>query len=316
MMPGRWSLLALLVALALALVAPRLLEPYFVGILTRVLIFAIFAMGLNLLMGYTGLPSLGQGAYLAVGAYTVGILAKKVGTGYLLASGAGVAMAGMMGAAFGLIALRARGASFLMITLALTQAVWAIAFTWRSLTGGDDGFPSVGRPEIGFLPWSLSDTRVFYYFVLVFLVLALAVFYTIVRSPYGLALQGTRDNELRMRSLGYNTWLLQYVAFIIAALFAGLAGVLYAFHVGAIAPGWAGVTPSAEALLMVIIGGPGTVVGPLVGAGVIIPVSEVANIFTQRWMMVLGATYVVVILFAPDGIVGRLRRLVPRRQPA
>lgn len=315
-MRGRWALAGLVAALGLALLAPALLQPYFVGLLTRVLVFAIFAMGLNLLMGYSGLPSLGQAAYLATGAYTVGIMVKKVGIGYFPASLAGVGMAGLLGAAFGLIALRARGASFLMITLALTQAVWAIAFTWRSLTGGDDGFPNVGRPDLGFLPWSLTDTRAFYYFVLSFFLAALGAFHVLVRSPFGLALQGIRDNELRMRSLGYNTWLFQYVAFIIAALFAGLAGVLYAFLVGAVAPGWAGVTPSAEALLMVIMGGPGTVIGPVVGAVVIISVSEIASMFTQRWMIVLGTTYVVVILFAPDGIVGRLRRLLPRSQLA
>jgi len=295
--------------LALVVIAPFVMPTYFVDIMSRVLVFAILAMGLNLLAGYTGLPSLGQAAFMAMGAYTAGLLIRRLDLNFVPASLAGIILAAALGALFGLIALRARGATFLLITLALAQSVWAVAFTWRSLTRGDDGLGSIPRPTIAFLPWSMSDARPYYFFVLLFFLLLLAGFARLVRSPFGLALQGIRDNEPRMRSLGYNTWRYQYVAFIIAAAYAGIAGVLRAYLVGAVVPGWSQVDPSAEALLMVIMGGPGTVIGPVIGAAIIEPAAEMANVFTQRWALVLGILYVVVILFAPDGIVGRVRQL-------
>ena len=306
--------LAMLGLLLLAIILPHLLPLYYVSVLTRVIIFAVFAVGLNLLMGYTGLPSLGQGAYFGTGAFAVGILTVTYNVPHPIAIFGAIAIAGLLAALYGLVALRARGSYFLLITMALTQATWAIAFTWRSVTGGEDGFPGVTRP--GFLPWSLTDGINYYYFTLFFLVISIVAFVIIVRSPFGLALQGIRENEQRMRSLGYNTWLYMYIAFIIAGVFAGLAGVLNAYSVGAVSAQWAEVLPSAEVLLMVILGGPGTIIGPLVGAGVIIPLSEIANIYTERWVMVLGGTYIILMLFARDGIVGRLRRLAAHWRPA
>jgi branched-chain amino acid transport system permease protein len=308
---------AIAAGLLVAVVLPYAVPTYFVDILSRVLVFAILAMGLNLLAGYAGLPSLGQAAFMATGAYTAGLLIRRLDTGFIPASLAGVLLAAALGAVFGLIALRARGATFLLITLALAQSVWAVAFTWRSLTRGDDGLGSIPRPVIAFLPWSMTDARAYYLFVLALFVVLLAAFAIMVRSPFGVALQGIRDNEQRMRSLGYNTWLYLYTAFIIAAGYAGVAGVLRAYLVGAVVPGWSQVDPSAEALLMVIMGGPGTVIGPLVGAAIIEPVSEMANLFTRHWPFVLGLLYVVVILFAPQGVVGWIRqRLAPGGRPA
>jgi branched-chain amino acid transport system permease protein len=297
--------------LALAVLLPFAVPAYFVDILSRVLVFAVLAVGLNLLAGYTGLPSLGQAAFMATGAYAAGLLIRRLELNFAIASLAGLALALGLGALFGLIALRARGATFLLITLALSQSVWAVAFTWRSLTRGDDGLGSIPRPDIAFLPWPMTDARAYYFFTLVVFLVLLAAFAGLVGSPFGLALQGIRENEPRMRSLGYNTWRYQYVAFIIAAGYAGIAGVLRAYLVGAVVPGWAQVDPSAEALLMVIMGGPGTVIGPLVGAAIIEPVSEMANLFTRHWPIVLGLLYVVVILFAPEGIVGWIAPRLP-----
>lgn len=307
--------LSIAAGLALAVALPFAVPPYFVDILSRVLVFAVLAMGLNLLAGYAGLPSLGQAAFMATGAYTAGLLIRRLDLNFVPASIAGVVLAAALGALFGLIALRARGATFLLITLALAQSVWAVAFTWRSLTRGDDGLGSIPRPNLPFLPWPMTDARAYYFFVLAFFLILLAVFAVLVRSPFGVALQGIRDNEQRMRSLGYNTWLYLYAAFIVAAIYSGVAGVLRAYLVGAVVPGWSQVDPSAEALLMVIMGGPGTVIGPLVGAAIIEPASEMANLFTSHWPLVLGVLYVVVILFAPQGIVGWLlqRRPVRRR---
>jgi branched-chain amino acid transport system permease protein len=303
--------LAAAAGLIAAALLPFAVPAYFVDILSRVLVFAMLAMGLNLLAGYAGLPSLGQAAFMATGAYTAALLIRKLEVGFAAASLAGVLLAAAVGAVFGLIALRARGATFLLITLALAQSVWAVAFTWRSLTRGDDGLGSIPRPELGWLPWPMADARAYYFLVLLVFLALLAAFAVLVRSPFGLALQGIRDNEQRMRSLGYNTWLYLYTAFIIAAGYAGVAGVLRAYLVGAVVPGWSQVDPSAEALLMVIMGGPGTVIGPLVGAAIIEPVAEMANLFTRHWPLVLGVLYVVVILGAPEGIVGWLRRRLP-----
>ncbi len=308
MLRRTWALPVGLLALAVAIVLPFFVQPFFVDIMTRVLVFAILAVGLNLLVGYAGLPSLGQAAFLAMGAYTLAILVKRTGLPALVAVLAAIVAAGLLGALFGLIALRARGATFLLITLALAQSAWAVAFTWRAMTGGDDGIGGISRPTLAFLPWSMEQARPYYFLVLIVFLVLLWGFSVLVRSPFGLALQGIRDNELRMRSLGYNTWLYQFVAFIIAALFGGVAGVLRAYLTEAVTPGWAEVTPSAEALLMVIIGGPGTVVGPLIGALIVVPAGQIANFFTNRWQLVLGVVYVLVVLFAPGGIIGLLRR--------
>lgn len=302
---------AMLGVLVLFVILPHFIPGYYVGVLTRVIIFAIFAIGLNLLMGYTGLPSLGQGAYFGTGAFGVGVMTVTYNVPHPIGMVGAVVIAGLMAAVYGLVALRARGAYFLLITMALTLSTWAIAFTWRSLTGGEDGFPGVTRP--GFLPWSLTSEVNYYYFTLFFLVAAVVAFVLIVRSPFGLALQGIRENEQRMRSLGYNTWLYMYIAFIMAGVFGGVAGVLNAYSVGAISPEWTNILPSAEVLLMVILGGPGTIIGPLVGAGAIIGASEILNIhFPERWIMFLGGGYIVFMLFARDGMVGLVRRLLRR----
>lgn len=301
--------IGVVVGLALAVLLPFAVPDYFVNVLSRVLVFAIMAMGLNLLMGYTGLPSLGQSAFLTMGAYTAGLLIVRLHLGFLPASLAAIVTSAALGAVFGLVALRARGATFLLITLALAQSIWAVAFTWRSLTRGDDGLGGVPRPVIG--PWTLTNGHAYYFFVLVLFLALLALMAVLVRSPFGLALQGIRDNEQRLRSLGYNTWRLQYTAFIIAAVFAGIAGVLRAYLVGAVVPEWSLVDPSAEALLMVIMGGPGTLIGPLIGAAIIEPGAEIAGFFTTHWLLVLGVLYVIVVLLAPEGIVGWVKRRLP-----
>ncbi len=210
------------VALALA-VAPLALTSYQLGLLTKMLILAVFASSLNLILGYAGLPSLGHAAYFGVAGYTVGLLAVKGLDHFWLDFGAGLAAASLTAALFGLLALRTGGSYFLMITLALAQVLWGIAFGWRSLTGGDDGLPGVPRPAAG-LPWSLADGVRFYYFVLAVWALATACVWAIVRSPFGRALVGIRESERRMEVLGYNTWAHKYVAFVLAGTFGPAVG--------------------------------------------------------------------------------------------
>ncbi len=292
-------------ALTLA-VLPLALTSYQLGLLTKMLIFAVFAMSLDLILGYAGLPSLGHAAYFGVGAYTVALLALRVRDNFWLDFAAGLAAASVTAALFGLLALRAQGSYLLMITLALAQVVWGIAFGWRWLTGGDDGLPGVPRPAAG-LPWSLADGLRFYYFVLVVFLLALGALWVIVRSPFGQALVGIRESERRMEVLGYNTWLYKYVAFVLAGAFAGLAGNLFVYYNGFVSPAYLSIVFSAMALIMVILGGAGTLLGPALGSAAIVFLENVISAATQRWLLVLGLIYVAVTLFTPSGLVGLFR---------
>jgi branched-chain amino acid transport system permease protein len=297
-------------AMALALV-PLALTSYQLGLLTKTLIFALFAMSLNLVLGYAGLPSLGHAAYFGAGAYTVALLALRVMDNFWLNFGGGVLAAAATAALFGLLALRAQGSYLLMITLALAQVLWGIAFGWRSVTGGDDGLPGVPRPAAG-LPWSLAGAVAFYYFTLGVFALAVGALWVIVRSPFGRALVGIRESERRMEVLGYNTWLHKYVAFVIAGTVAGVAGALFVYFNGFVSPVYLSVVYSATALIMVILGGAGTLLGPALGSAVIIFLENLISAYTERWLLILGLIYVALTLFAPDGLLGLAgRRTAP-----
>jgi branched-chain amino acid transport system permease protein len=290
---------------------PLILPPYYVGLVVKMMVFALFAMSLDLLLGYAGMPSLGHAAYFGMAAYTTGLLALKAGWSVWLALPAGIAMAALTSIVFGLLALRTRGSYFLMITLALSQVLWGIAFGWRSLTGGDDGLPEVPRPSLS-LPWSMSDNTPFYYFVLLFFVVGTMVLVRIVASPFGYVLRGIRESETRMLVLGYNVWRYKLVAFVVAAAFAGLAGCLYVYFNRFVSPDYVHVVRSAEVLLMVILGGAGTLIGPAVGATLIVLLENLISTYTERWVTVLGIIYVLVALLAPNGIAGLIASL--RRQ--
>ena len=286
---------------------PLALSSYQLGLLTKVLIFAIFAMSLNLTLGYTGLPSLGHAAYFGVGAYTVGLLALKLWDNFWVDMAAGLAVATVTAALFGLLALRAEGSYLLMITLALAQVLWGIAFGWRALTGGDDGLPGVPRPAAG-LPWSLAGGLPFYYLVLLCFLASALVLGLVTRSPFGRALVGIRESARRMEVLGYDTWGYKYAAFVLAGFFAGLAGNLFVYYNGFVSPAYLSIVFSASALIMVILGGAGTLLGPALGSAVIVYLENLVSAYTQRWLFVLGLVYVMVTLFAPEGIVGVARR--------
>jgi branched-chain amino acid transport system permease protein len=298
--------------LGLALV-PWALSSYQLSLLTKMLIFALFAMSLDLVLGYGGLPSLGHAAYFGVGAYTVGLLAVRVGNNFWIDFGAGLAAAAVTSALFGLLALRARGAYLLMITLALAQVLWGIAFGWRWLTGGDDGLPGVPRPAG--LPWNLTGGLAYYYFVLAIFVAVTAALWIVVRSPFGMALVGIRESERRMEVLGYDTWRYKYVAFILAGVVAGLSGNLYVYYNGFVSPAYLSIVFSAMALIMVILGGAGTLLGPALGGAIIVLLENVVSSSTERWLTVLGVIYVVVTLFAPAGILGFIRHGGPSHGP-
>lgn len=316
MRTGGWKgVVAVLVIIAgMAVVVPYA-DPFIVLLLTQALIFGILAMSLDLLLGYTGLSSLGQAAYLGVGAYVTAILATRyefgLGWDFWLVLGLGTVCGAIAAALFGLIAIRASGVYFLMITLALGMCVWGLAYRWNALTGGDNGLNVLFRPAFGL---DLSNDLSFFFLVLALFVVCLGMLYVLVHSPFGRSLIGIRESEARMRMLGYHTWLHKYMAFIIAGGFGGLAGVLWVHLNGIISPEDLTMTTSADALLMVVLGGPGTLIGGVLGAVVVVFLREYLSTYVTWWPYVLGGVYIVTILYLPNGLMGIPARLRQRRQ--
>lgn len=297
-----WKTIIVLVTICVLVFLPVFLSSYYVGLMVLMLIFSIFAMSLDILLGYGGLPTLGHAAFFGVAAYTSGYLALKGVGNFWLQAASGIVLSLIVAAVFGFFVLRTRGVYFLMITLALSQLLWGISFKWTSVTHGEEGLPGIPRPDLVFIRLNTSDVAVYYYFTLVIFAAATVAMYLIVLSPYGLALKGTKDSETRMHALGYNVWLYQYVALIIAALFASIAGVLSAFYHGFVGPQDLHVATSAKVLFMVIFGGAGTLFGSIFGAFSIVLLENLVSSYTEHWLLVLGLIYVSVIIFAPRGI--------------
>ena len=302
---------------AVALVAFAYIVPHsgsFVVLLaTRAMAFAILAMSLDILLGFTGLASLGQAAYFGVGAYLTAVLATKfhfgLGWDFWLVVVLGILIGAALAALFGLFAIRAGGVYFLMITLALGQCAWGLAYRWNSLTGGDNGINLNARPSFGL---DLGNEVTFFYLVFAFFAVSMGLMYLLVRSPFGQSLAGIRERELRMQILGYNTWLHKYIAFIIAGGFGGLAGVLWAHTNGHVSPETLVLTTSVDALLMVVLGGAGTLVGATIGAGIVFGLREYLSTLVPWWQYALGGVYVLTILYLPMGLMGIPSRLRQR----
>jgi branched-chain amino acid transport system permease protein len=316
MMPALFSAHRVMVAVVflLLLISPPFLSSFLLTLLTQALIYAILAMSLDLILGYTGLASLGHAAYFGLGAYSVGILATRHGAGFWITLPAGIVLAVAVAAIFGLVALRATGVYFLMITLALGMVVWGLAHRWVTMTQGDNGISAIPRPHLG-LPWSLAHSIPFYYFALAGFIISLWILRMIVRSPFGRSLVGIRESESRMRTLGYHVWLHKYIGFVIAGGFAGFAGVLWAYYNGFVSPTELQLATSVEALLMVALGGRGTLLGPALGAGIIVMLKNLVSVYTHRWLLILGVVYIATIVYAPEGIVGAVRQWRRRVRP-
>jgi branched-chain amino acid transport system permease protein len=311
----RIKILLVVVALAaLAIITPST-NSFVILLATRALAFAILVMSVDILLGYTGLASLGQAAYLGVGAYVTAILATRyqfgLGYDFWLVVLLGILFGAALAAVFGLLAIRATGVYFLMITLALGQCVWGLAYRWNSLTGGDNGINLRARPK--FFGIDLANEVTFFYLVFGFFAVSLLLMYTLVRSPFGRSLTGIRERELRMKILGYNTWLHKYIAFIIAGGFGGLSGVLWAHTAGIVSPENVVLTTSVDALLMAVLGGAGTLVGGVIGAIIVFGLREYLSTLVPWWQYVLGAVYVLTILYLPTGLMGIPERIRQRR---
>lgn len=285
------------------IILPHFLPRYAQSMMSAALIYAIFAMSLNLLMGYTGLLSFGHAASFGVAGYTVGILITRYGIkSFWMAAPLGVLMATLTASILGIIALRTSGIYFLLVTFGLGQLLSTVAWKWGAMTGGENGLSGIPLPDLGFF-WLTWNTIYFYFFVLVAFLICSFLLYQIVNSPFGYALQGIRDNERRMRNLGYNTWLYKYISFIIGGLFAGIAGVYYAHYSGIIAPLHLGLLTSAAAMLMVSLGGARVFFGPAIGAVVITLLEYFASLYAPaRWPLILGCIFVLSVIFLRGGI--------------
>ncbi len=193
------------------------------------------------------------------------------------------------------------------------MVLWGLAFRWVTMTGGDNGISGIVRPDIG-LPIALKDPLTFYYCIFAFFLIALVMMAILVRSPFGHSLKGVRESESRMRVLGYHSWLHKYLSYVVSAAFAGFAGVFWAYFNGFISPFDMDLNASIEIVLMVILGGPGTLIGPALGAGIIVFLKNFISAYTQRWLLILGTIYILTILYAPQGLINLLRDWLKGRQ--
>lgn len=291
-------------------VLPTFAGEFYVNLATQVLIAALFSSSLNLLVGYAGLTSLGHASYLGVAAFTSAWLTTAQGLGHWIAAPAALGVALVVGAAFGWIALRASGIGFLMITLALGQVLWGVAYRWVGLTGGDNGITGLTRPMVFGI--DLNGSTAFFYFTLVVVSLGIAVIALFVSSPFGVALKGTRDQPRRMAALGFHVWMIRWLTFVFVGFLGGVAGLLFVYYNRYIHPMSLSLATSAEALLGVMTGGAGTLAGPIVGAAIVLILKNYVSGFVERWNILLGIVFVLIVVFMPEGVVPGFRRIAAR----
>jgi branched-chain amino acid transport system permease protein len=282
---------------------------FYVNIASQILIGAIFALSLNVLVGYAGLISLGHAGLFGVAAYGVAI-ALNAGFGHFLAIAAAIALTLAVTGVFAMLALRTTGIGFIMITLALGQILWGLAYRWIALTNGDNGLSATSRPAPFGL--SLGSANAFYYATLIVFFVAVVAMAVFTRSPFGASLRGSRDQPRRMTALGYDVWMIRFLACVFSGFWSGIAGILFFYYNQFISPHALALSDSAEVLLMVISGGSGTLLGPIAGAALVVIMKNVASAYIERWNFTLGAIFVVIVLFMPEGIVPGTTRLVRR----
>jgi branched-chain amino acid transport system permease protein len=303
---SKTKIAGILLGMVFLMALPPFYTSYWISLLTQMLIFAVLAMSLDVLMGYSGLSSFGHAAFFGAAGYVTAILSTRYGMGFFPCLLSGTALSLLIAMVFGFLVAHASGVSFLIITLALGMCLWGIAFRWVTMTGGDNGISGVMRPDLG-LSINTTDPLSFYYVILAFFLIALVLLIVLVRSPFGHSLKGIRDSESRMRVLGYHTWLHKYLAYVVAAGFAGAAGVFWAYFNGFISPFDMDLNASIEIILMVILGGPGTLIGPAIGAVIIVFLKNFISAYTQRWLLIIGSIYILTILYAPQGLVNLVK---------
>jgi branched-chain amino acid transport system permease protein len=300
-------IIALAVAFVVLIMVPHWVPGvYYVNVASQILFYAVFALGLNVLVGYGGLTSLGHAGLFGISAYATGYM-LQIGAGHSVAILTALIVGIFSMAVFALLSLRSSGIGFIMITLALGQILWGLAYRWISLTGGDNGINVTTRPAP--FGYSLSNPTTFYYTTLIIFVLAVVAVAIVARSPFGAALMGTRDQPRRMNALGYHVLAIRFWACLFSGLLTSIAGILFVYYTQFISPQTLSLTSSAEVLLMVIAGGPGTLLGPIVGAALVVIVKNVVSGYIERWNFLLGAIFVAIVILMPEGLVPGTVRL-------
>jgi branched-chain amino acid transport system permease protein len=296
---------AVLLMIALVPVYAALRGNYFLmSLSTRIVILAMAAVSLNLIMGFGGMVSFGHAAYLGIGAYAVGILAKEGFNSGFLQWPVALAASALFALAVGALSLRTRGVYFIMITLAFAQMLYYVAIGLDRY-GGDDGMTIYRRSQFGGLI-DLSNRTLFYYLCLALLLLTAFLVWRIVNSRFGMAIQGARSNDRRMRAIGFPTYRYKLVCFVIGGTLCGLAGVLLANHTDFINPAMMHWTRSGDLIVMAVLGGMGTVLGPVLGAVALLVLEEALSGITEYWQIIIGPIFLLVVLFARGGIDGLL----------
>jgi len=284
--------------LAAVVLLPLAVRP---AIATEIWIFAIFGLGLNLLLGYTGLLSFGQATFFGSSAYVAGYLLKHYGIGLFLALGVGIGIGALSALLVGYLCVQRSGLYFIMLTFALNQLFYFVAYQWTSVTGGEDGMPGIPRPPL--LGVDLRSPLAYYIAVSALFLIALWAMKRIVESPLGKILQAIRENELRAEAVGYNVPRFKLLAFVIGGAFSGLAGVLYAMLFGIVPLEAISFVFSGNVVFATLIGGSGSLYGPIIGSFVFIWLSESMSVMWARWPLLLGVAFVIVVLFLRGGVV-------------
>ena len=303
---SRAAALACIVVLVLLALVPTLGSAYLVDVATEILIYALFALSLNVIIGYSGNVSFGHAAYFAIGGYVNAILLTTYGWSLLPAFVAAILASMVASGVVAYFCTRLTDIYFAMLTLAFSMFIWAVAFKWRSVTGGDDGFVGVDVPE-------LIDSRIpFFYFTLAVVTLSTAVLWLICHSAFGRTLLAVRENVTRAGFVGIDTRLMRWSAFVVAGTFGGIAGAIFGmFHHGMYVESafW---TQSATVLIMTLLGGMFSFFGPAIGAATLFVLQRLTNEYTEFWPTVLGVILLVILLFVPDGLVGLARKIRAR----
>jgi branched-chain amino acid transport system permease protein len=300
---GKYSFWIIILALLFFLFLP-FMTPY-KALASQMLVFAIFAIGYDIAFGYTGLLSFGHAAFFGLGAYGTGLSLIHLSIPAPLAILIGVIIGLLIAFPIGYLSIRRRGIYFAMVTLAFAQMVYFIAFKWRSLTGGDDGLHGVPRPPLG--PIHLSSELVLYYFILFFFIVSVILGIRIINSPFGKTLECVRENEDRARSIGYNPTRFKLISFVISAFFAGLAGGLYTLLQNFVPLFTLGLDTSGDIVLMTLIGGMGTLYGPIMGAMALIFLKDLLSTYTNIWPLFLGLLFVVSVMTFRKGVFKELK---------
>lgn len=301
----------LVVVLAALICLPGYAREFYINLASQVLIATIVAMSLNLLVGYGGLTSLGHASFIGFAAYVYAWSGTRLGVGNGLAAVSAIAATTVLACVFGLVALRAAGLAFLMITLAFSQILWGLAYRWVSVTNGDNGLSGITR--LAPFGASLESPAVFYWTTLIVSIVAFLTMAAFATSAFGATLRGVRDEPRRMAALGHNIRLIRWITFVYAGFWGAVAGLLYVNYHKYIHPSSLSIANSAEGLLAVIAGGSGTLGGPIVGAALITILKNYSSAYIERWNMLLGFVFLAIVLIVPEGLVPGLRRLLARR---